>query len=145
MSLLSSAGPHSPSTVWPLESLFIYGAISVGVRGVKRDTLTRGREPVAASSGGRETEQGTPDSLWTGQYSLPEQCCIRSHQQCCDTIPGSHTASNLTAPPVTPSADTEEEASQALLILNNFPMQAVQAVNSGRVDVPLESLQQVNP
>lgn len=124
----------------------MYGAISAGVRGVKRDTLTRGREPAAASSGReREREQGTPDSLWTGQYSLPVQCCIMSHQQCCDTIPGSHTVSNLTAPPVTPSADTEEEALQALLILNDFPMRAVQAVNSGRVDVPSESPQQVNP
>lgn len=139
MSLHSSAGPHSPSTVWPLESLFIYGAISAGVRGVKRDTLTRGREPAAASSGGRERESR---ALLTA--SIPSQCS-GSHQQCCDPVPGSHTVSNLSAPPLTPSADTEEEASQALLILNDFPMQAVQAINSGRVDVPSESPQQVNP
>lgn len=48
--VLWESGLHLPSTVWPLESLFMYGAISAGVRGVKRDTLTRGREPAAASS-----------------------------------------------------------------------------------------------
>lgn len=93
---------------------------------------------------GRERESRALLTAW-GLPSIPHQCSGVSWATSNAVIQFlALTLSNLTAPPVTPSADTEEEASQALLILNSFPMQAVQAVNSGRMDVPLESSQQVN-
>lgn len=112
---------HLPSTVWPRESLFMYGAISAGVRGVKRETLTRGSEPAAASSG-TEWEQVTFDSLHSFN-SVPYQ--PSAEQQCFPAL----TASHLTAPPDSPCWCKENKPSWHDLILNSYPMQVAKRKN----------------
>lgn len=116
----------------------MYGAISAGVRGVKRDTLTRGREPAAASSGGKEREQVTPQS--PGSFNsetgpvFPTSTAVY-HKPISNTVIQflAFTLHHCTL--WYPSADTKEP-SQAVSIRSVFPMQVV---NSGEVDLPLES------
>ena len=69
ISSMSVSTSKMSSTVWPRESLFMYGAISAGVRGVKRETLTRGSEPAAASSSFSSSEPLSKMLLLLGRLS----------------------------------------------------------------------------